>query len=294
MGVPRISVVTVSYNAVDTIEETMRSVLDQDYPDLEYIVVDGGSVDGTKDIIEQYADRLHWWVSEPDDGQYAAIIKGFEQASGEIFYWINSDDKMLSSTLSIVAEIFENLPQIEWLSTIFPIVFDESGAMAAINPIPAFDREAFLRGRYLPGGEKFHGFIQQESTFFSADLWKKSFHVMQDYPLAGDFALWGEMYRHAELFGCQYPLCGFRTRSGQRSEDVDRYVAEAKIALAKLQHDLGWGLSRSEKLAKTSRSRKLQRWADPLAEVNAKFVTNPNLRQAKRQWSVQERLIYSL
>jgi hypothetical protein len=298
MEFPRISVVTPCYNAADTIEETIRSVLDQDYPNLEYIVVDGGSDDNTRNIIEKYSDRLHWWVSEPDGGQYAAVVKGFEKASGTIFYWINADDKMLSHTFQIVAEIFESLPQVDWLSTLYPIVFDESGAIAAVNPIPAFDREAFLRGRYVPGYEKFHGFIQQESTFFKADLWRKSFHVLQDYPLAGDFALWGEMYRHAELFGCQYPFCGFRARAGQRSQDLEQYVAEAHTALETLRRDVGWDLTFAERGALASRSRKLQRWAkqwaNPLAEVKTKVVMNQDLRQQKRQWTLQDRLIHWL
>src|SRR6267154_2378048 len=97
---PRISIVTPSFNQGSYLEETIRSVLDQNYPNLEYVVVDGGSTDRSVEILQRYADRLAWWSSEPDGGQYAAINKGFKHTSGEIMAWINSDDKYLPWTFS--------------------------------------------------------------------------------------------------------------------------------------------------------------------------------------------------
>jgi glycosyltransferase involved in cell wall biosynthesis len=89
---PRLSIITPSFQQAAFIEKTLRSVLDQGYENLEYLVVDGGSTDGSAEIIERYADRLAWWVSEPDDGQTHALNKGLERATGEVIAYINSDD----------------------------------------------------------------------------------------------------------------------------------------------------------------------------------------------------------
>ena len=106
-----VSIITPSFNQSSFLERTIRSVLEQDYQDIEYIVVDGGSTDGSLDIINKYAHRLMWWTSEKDNGQSEAINKGFAHAQGEIAAWLNSDDYYLPGTVSAAVEEFERHPQ---------------------------------------------------------------------------------------------------------------------------------------------------------------------------------------
>ena len=115
MQLPRITVVTPSYNQGDFIEQTIKSVLGQGYPDLEYIVVDGGSTDGTVDILKRYDGRLHW-TSEPDRGQSHAINKGLRIATGEVFAFLNSDDLYEPGALRKVGAFFVQHPEAAWLS----------------------------------------------------------------------------------------------------------------------------------------------------------------------------------
>ena len=107
----KISIITPSFNQADFLDETLRSVLDQNYPELEYVVVDGASTDGSVGIIQEHSERLTWWVSELDAGQANAINKGFARATGEIIAWLNSDDVYLPETLMKVAELFAQNPE---------------------------------------------------------------------------------------------------------------------------------------------------------------------------------------
>jgi glycosyltransferase involved in cell wall biosynthesis len=107
-----VSIITPSFNQASYLEQTLRSVLDQDHEDIEYLVIDGGSTDGSADIIKKYASRLAHWVSEKDSGQADAINKGMAHAKGDIVAWLNSDDYYLSGAVAAVVKVFDANPDI--------------------------------------------------------------------------------------------------------------------------------------------------------------------------------------
>src|SRR5437667_5688340 len=110
MSLPRISIVTPSYNQGKYLEQTIRSVLDQGYPNLEYIICDGGSTDISVEIVKKYSDRLAWWCSEKDRGQSDAINKGWRRATGDILAYLNSDDVLLPGAIERVVRAFQQTP----------------------------------------------------------------------------------------------------------------------------------------------------------------------------------------
>ena len=113
---PKISIITPSYNQVEFIEDTILSVIGQNYPNLEYIIIDGGSSHGSVEIIKEYTHRLVYWISEKDNGQSSAINKGFRKATGKIICWINSDDILLPGALSAVGHYFTKNPDVMFVN----------------------------------------------------------------------------------------------------------------------------------------------------------------------------------
>ena len=244
---PKISIITPVLNAFSTIEDTILSILDQRYPNLEYIIMDGGSDDGTIEVIKRYSHAINFWCSEVDEGQYAAINKGFLASNGEILFWLNAGDKLLPSSLLLVGEIFSNFKQVEWISSLSPGNFDANGFFFGLGAFPGFSKEGFLDGNNLPPLLSRASHIQQESTFWRRGLWEKAGSSIPNYSLAGDFALWAEFYKHADLIGVTYPLGGFRHLAGQRSEDHQLYFNQAHQSLIELRKCSGWVQSDSEK-----------------------------------------------
>ncbi|MEJ5225865.1 MAG: glycosyltransferase family 2 protein, partial [Anaerolineales bacterium] len=163
MTLPRISIVTPSFNQARFLEATIRSVLEQDYPDLEYIIVDGGSTDGSVEIIQKYAHRLAWWVSEKDKGQTDALNKGFARATGDILAWLNSDDTYTPDALRQAAEAMRTHPQAGLIYADANYI-DEQGNVIGRFPAAQTDLRRLRRG---------YVHIPQQAAFFRADLWRQ-------------------------------------------------------------------------------------------------------------------------
>ncbi len=238
---PRISIVTPCFNHVDFIGQAIESVLSQGYPDLEYIVIDGGSTDGSVDVIRQYGDRLTYWCSEPDDGFYHAINKGFSISTGEIMGWLNSDDLHCPWVLKTVGQAMRAVPQCRWLTTLNKILFDANG-IPQLTRVRGYCKDSFLDGRHFFEMSDFVGGIQQESTFWRRDLWNIVGGLpVDEYALAGDFALWTLFFDHAEICATIVPLGGPRTHAGQ-IHDVYRgaYAKEARRALDAMRRRNQW------------------------------------------------------
>jgi glycosyltransferase involved in cell wall biosynthesis len=107
----KVSIITPSYNQANFLTYTIRSVLGQNYPDLEYFIIDGGSKDGSVEIIQEYSDQVTWWISEPDKGQAEAINKGFRKATGEVVAWLNSDDMYAPGAIADAVKCFQDDPE---------------------------------------------------------------------------------------------------------------------------------------------------------------------------------------
>ena len=230
-----ICIVTPSKNQVNFIESCMRSVVDQGYPALDYVVMDGGSDDGTREIIEQYAPRLKYWQSQPDDGPYQAIAAGFRKSDAEILGWINSDDMLTPWALEVVGRVFADCPEVQWITSSFQLYIGEEGFPVGHALLPGVDAEGFFNAENLPGSGigPATAFIQQESTFWRRSLWERA--GCDERPLAelaGDFDLWARFFEHAPLYRIDVPLGLFRVHGDQRSvANRSGYVAEARDIL---------------------------------------------------------------
>jgi glycosyltransferase involved in cell wall biosynthesis len=187
MNAPKISIVTPSFDQGEFLEQTIVSVLDQNYPDLEYIVIDGGSNDNSVDIIRKYEKYLAYWVSEQDRGQSHAINKGFSKATGDIFGWLNSDDRLEAGALEMVAEF----------STLYPDAgaFVGHGRKVDVSGNTTYykkpDKLTFDRFcGWMDGGN-----FMQPSCFFRRSSWEAAGPLDEDIHIALDVDLWLRMAR---------------------------------------------------------------------------------------------------
>lgn len=199
-NLPKITIVTASYNQGDYIEQTIKSILNQDYPNLEYIIMDGGSDDGSVDIIKKYDSQITHWQSGPDDGQADAIAKGFAMATGDVLGWINSDDFLLPGALQAIGKAFSENPETIWVSGKCAIVDTEG------NPYAVFVPAKQSMKNMLFWGARF----SQQSTFWKKQAYEKAGGLKTDMQFAFDYDLFANLHEQGRLKIIKNYIAGFR------------------------------------------------------------------------------------
>ena len=286
MNYPRITIVTPNFNGEEYLEETILSVLSQNYPNLEYIIIDGGSKDNSVEIIKKYENQLAYWISESDKGLYDAIQKGFDKSTGDIMAWINSDDIYQKKSFFTVAEIFTSFSDINWLLGM-PTCLDEMGRTVFIDNIRRWSKLDYYLGDFQ--------WIQQESIFWSRQLWEKSGgYISTNMKYAGDLELWLRFFRHERLFVTHAQLGGFRLRSKNQLSLVfrDQYLEEAK---AKIKNEIDFYIPVEEKIY----LKKIQKYNRIINSTKLKFlrrnlksIFNPMIKKIKKAHFAYPSVIY--
>ncbi len=205
--IARVSVVIPSFNQARFLEETIRSVVDQDYPDVEAIVVDGGSTDGSAEIVRRYADRLAWWVSEPDEGQATAINKGLRRATGDYLTWLSSDDTYLPGALSKLVAAIESEPETV-LAYGDAIYTDENSERDGLLTIGPPDWAEMVR--------QCECFVVQPASLFTRRAWELAGPLRERWWFF-DLELFLAMSRHGPAVQIREPLATYRLHESTKS-----------------------------------------------------------------------------
>lgn len=241
-GIPLVSIVTPSYNQAAYLEATIQSVLSQDYPRIEYLVVDGGSTDGSAAVIERYAHRLAWWVSEKDRGQTHAINKGFASSSGEIMAWLNSDDTFEPGTVSQAVEYFAAHPEARF-------IYGEANYI---------DRAGRVVGRFQARQTDFRRLMQgyvhipQQATFWRRDLWDQVGPLDENLHFAMDYDLWVRAARLTPLVYLPGRVwANFRLHDDSKSIATDGYIWKDMLGIHRRQGGSLFSVLRARYLVRT-------------------------------------------
>ena len=222
---PLVSIITPSYNQAPYLQQTMQSVLEQDYPNIEYIVVDGGSTDSSVEVIKKYADQLAYWISERDSGQAEAINKGFARANGEVLAWLNSDDYYMLNTISVAVRCFEQNPDVVMVYGDM-LAVDGEGQNINVLKYKQLTLEDLLCFQI----------VGQPSVFFRRSALEKTgwldptFHFMLDHHLWIRLAQQGRILHIPQVWSAAryHPLAKNRARAAEFGREAFRVLDWAK------------------------------------------------------------------
>lgn len=219
---PLVSIITPSFQQAEFLEATIQSVLKQNYPNLEYIIMDGGSTDGSVEIIQRYADRLAYWISEPDRGQVDAINRGFKRSTGSILAWLNSDDTYEPNAINTIVKAFADAPEAR-------LVYGEGWYIHSegyrIRPC-RFVRETFT-STYMVNKDP----ILQQAAFWKRDLWEDVGQLNEGLNWVFDWEWFIRARQKTEFHYIPQFLANYRVhaQAKTRSNDVHRRVEQAFI-----------------------------------------------------------------
>ena len=221
----KVSIVTPSFNQGEFLGDTIASVLNQDYPHIEYLVIDGGSTDGSVDIIKSFAERLAYWESLPDRGQAHAINKGLERANGDILGWLNSDDVLLVDTVSGVVKTFKTHPDVD-------VVY---GRLKRIDvhgneiPTPELPKDRVTFDKSLVVGECV---VNQPGCFWRRRIMDEVGLLQEDLQYSLDYEYWIRMALSGALFyRLTEPVARFRLSGGSKTVGHTAKMAEEQLSV---------------------------------------------------------------
>ncbi|MGB9763596.1 MAG: glycosyltransferase family 2 protein [Minisyncoccia bacterium] len=206
---PKISIVTPSYNQAEFLERTILSVLNQNYPNLEYIIIDGGSTDGSVEIIKKYEKYLSYWVSEKDRGQAHALNKGFEKATGDLVGWQNSDDIYLPGAFRKVAEVYRNNPNYDVYFGNIYFIDEEDNIIRDLRFVKFSPFSLIYEGTVLAN----------QAVFLNKKIFKKYGYLDENYKFAMDYEFWVRI-RYAKFYFIREFLGSFRLHKEAKTSKI--------------------------------------------------------------------------